>query len=109
MTDRQTLLSLCSENEFMEHVIGYARLQHWKIAHFRPARTARGWRTAMQGDEGFQDLVMARERVIFAELKSAKGKESLVQRAWRETLLAAGAEVYLWFPKDWDEVMRILE
>lgn len=112
---QQTLLSLCSEEEFQEHVVGFAMLQGWRIHAERKARiTKRGeetWVTPIQGDPGFQDLVMARgDRIIFAELKSATGNESRDQSMWREVLTAAGkAEVYLWRTTDWNQICKLLE
>lgn len=57
---------------------------------------------------GFPDLVLVRDRVIFAELKMPRGKISPAQQVWRERLEAAGAEVYLWRPEDWDAILEIL-
>jgi hypothetical protein len=45
-----------SEAAFTDAVIELARLGGWRVAHFRPARTASGWRTPVQGDgAGFPD------------------------------------------------------
>lgn len=85
-----------------------ARVLGWRVAHFRPAQTKRGWRTAVAGDgAGFPDLVLvhrAKERVIFAELKSQRGKLAPEQVEWREALLAAGVEYYCWRPADIAEI-----
>src|SRR3990167_191204 len=89
-----------TEASFQQQVIAYARLRGWRVAHFRPAMNRRGvWATQMQGDPGFPDLVLARhDRVIFAELKSEKGRSTSDQIAWANTM----GGVFLWRPSDWD-------
>jgi hypothetical protein len=47
-----------TEAAFLRQVLDLAKLRGWRTAHFRPAQTSRGWRTAVQGDgAGFPDLV----------------------------------------------------
>lgn len=61
--------------------------------------------------KGFPDLVLvhpARKRVIFAELKMPKGKLTDYQKNWKEKLIQAGAEYYLWRPDDWDSIIYLL-
>jgi hypothetical protein len=99
-----------TEDDFLRTVIDLARLTGWKVFHARAAMTGKGWRTPVQGDgAGFPDLVLVRERVLFAELKSAKGKLSDAQQAWRDIILAAGGEHYIWRPSEWDWVTEILK
>ena len=51
---------------------------------------------------GFPDLTLVKgSRLIFAELKSAKGKPSPEQKEWLAALRGTSAEVYLWRPCDW--------
>jgi hypothetical protein len=89
---------LMTEAEFTSAVIDLAKYRGWLVCHFRPARTVKGWRTPIEGDKGFPDLVLARQgRVIFAELKVGKGALRPEQAAWAEAL---GNEVYLWKPAD---------
>jgi len=98
-----------SEAQFQQQVIEYAHLTGWLCAHFRPARTARGWVTPVTADgSGFPDLVLVRERVVVAELKSETGRPTAEQRRWLDALEAAKAEHYLWRPSDWPEVERVL-
>ena len=95
-----------SEEQLGDTIIGLAKLRGWRIVHFRPARTERGWRTLMQGDTGFPDLVMARAgQVIFAELKSAKGRLRPDQEAW----ISALGNCYIWRPADLDSIKDILK
>jgi hypothetical protein len=53
------------------------------------------------GSAGFPDLVLCHEQrgLIFAELKTDKGKASDQQLAWLRTL-HPHAECYLWRPSD---------
>lgn len=95
-----------SEDAFKDTLIDTAIRYGWTVAHFRPARTERGWRTPMQGHKGFPDLVLARAgRVIFAELKSATGRPTKEQRAW---LAAVGVHGRLWRPADWPTIVAEL-
>lgn len=60
---------------------------------------------------GFPDLVLVRERIIYAELKREPRVSSPVsdaQKDWLDALSAAGGECYLWRPADLDEVAQIL-
>ena len=100
-----------SERDFQRAVIELARLCGWRVHHTRPALNRRGeWRTPIQGDAGFPDLVLARDgRVIFAELKRRGGKPTAAQQAWLDTLARCGSvEVYLWTPDDWNRIVEIL-
>lgn len=117
------------EEQFQQQVIDLAHIYGWRIAHFRPARTQQGWRTAVAADgAGFPDLVLVRgPDLIFAELKAERGVVSAAQREWLEALavvagrvqgaviaagMAAGGElsisprvdVYLWRPAEFDEI-----
>ena len=60
-----------TEREFQRAVVELARLMGWRVHHTRPALTRAGeWRTPIQGDAGFPDLVLCRPpRLILAELK----------------------------------------
>jgi len=52
---------------------------------------------------------MAKEkRLIFAELKSSKGKLTPTQEQWLEALKETGVEAYVWRPADYDEAVTIL-
>lgn len=98
------------EAEFTDQVIAEAKAQGWLVAHFRPARTAKGWRTAMSGDPGFPDLVMARNgRVIVAELKRYGKWPRPEQNAWLNVLSGAdGVQAVVWWPTDWAIIKAVL-
>jgi hypothetical protein len=98
------------EYSFQRQVIAFAALHGWRTAHFRPGMNRRGeWQTAVQGDgSGFPDLILIRERVVWAELKSETGVVSGEQRVWIDALVRAGQEVYVWRPSDWAEIEEVL-
>lgn len=98
-----------SEAEFTQAVLDLAQSHGWRRAHFRPARTAKGWRTAMSGDPGFPDLVLVRGRaVLFAELKVGRNKPTAEQQAWLDALDQTRALVFLWTPDDWSKIQEVL-
>jgi VRR-NUC domain len=99
-----------SERDFQKTVTDALTLFGWRWCHFRPARTQRGWRTALSGAPGFPDLVAVRgDRVLFAELKAANGKLRDEQQSWLSALGATGAvEVHCWRPSDWPFLERVI-
>ena len=99
-----------SEADMQAGVIALARLLGWRTVHFRPAMTTRGWRTPVSGDgKGFPDLILVRKgRLIVAELKSAKGECTPEQEAWLDSFRASCAEVYVWRPADYPNVIKAL-
>ena len=113
-----TINHLISEKDFLTTVIEYAQAHGWKVAHFRPGMTGRRvgrdgkpvWVTPVQGDgKGFPDLVLVRERVlIFAELKSQKGRVSKEQLGWLDAISPTCAGAYCWRPEDWNEIEWLL-
>jgi hypothetical protein len=91
-----------TETELQSAVIECAQLLGWRVAHFRPALTAKGWRTPVSGDgKGFPDLVLVKGDVLFVELKSDSGKQSPEQHEWARAIVKASGEFHLWRPRDW--------
>jgi hypothetical protein len=104
--------SLVSERDWQRQVTEAAELFGWQWAHFRPARTERGWRTPVSGPlgAGYPDLILARPgQLLFAELKAEGAHLAPPQRAVHEALKAAGAEVHTWRPSDLPAVLNILK
>jgi len=89
-----------SEKVFRHQVIELCKLFGWK--HYFT------W-TSIHSPKGFPDLVMVRERILFAELKTRKGKVTPNQQEWLDALKEAKQEVYLWRPADFDEIAIILQ
>lgn len=108
---------LATETDFLNQVVELAKLCGWKVHHARPAWTVKGYRTPIQGDAGFPDLVLCRPPyIILAELKSETGTLSPAQREWIAALeLCKGASVYepnvgirVWRPSQWEEIVATL-
>jgi hypothetical protein len=100
-----------TEADFLGQVIELAHLLGWRVAHFRPAWTGRGWRTPVQGDgAGFPDLLLVRrDRLIAAELKrEVGGVVSEDQRRWLRDMDAAGLETAIWRPSDFAAITEAL-
>ena len=91
-----------SEKQLQAAVVAMARHLGWRVYHTFDSR---------RSDAGFPDLVLVRgSRLVFAELKTAKGPVSDYQARWLEALGATAAEVFLWRPADWADgtVERVL-
>jgi hypothetical protein len=91
-----------TEAELQAAVIDLARVYGWKVAHFRPAQTARGYRTPVSADgRGFPDLVIARggHELLFVELKRTGGRMTAAQMGWLSTLWQFA---HVWTPVEWD-------
>lgn len=109
--NRQVLLQGVPEKKLLRDVTEVARMHGWLTYH-----THRSDRSPA----GFPDLCMVRclpnrdRRLIFAELKTEKGKVSPAQRHWLGALeLVAEATGYvvqsfLWRPSDFDRIEEIL-
>lgn len=103
-----------TEEQFQSWVIDVAKLFKWHVHHDRPALLADGtWRTPIAGDKGFPDLVLAREgRIIFAELKSEKGRMTPEQENWLKALGCCDddgrVEAYVWRPSDRQQIQETL-
>ena len=99
-----------AETPFMGRVIEYALLRGWLVHHCRSVWTASGYKTPIQGDPGFPDLVLTRlSRVVFAELKDSYSKPDPNQRVWLATLEITGkVEVFLWRPRDEETIWAVL-
>ena len=61
---------------------------------------------------GWPDLVLIdplkQKRVIFAEIKTEKGKVTPEQQWWINSLVACGQEAYIWRPSQWDDIIATL-
>jgi hypothetical protein len=92
-----------SEAEFQRRVMIVASQLGWLFYHaYDP----------IADEAGFPDLVMTRRgRVIFAELKTEKGKVSDEQRKWLELLSMCPkpVEVYLWRPSMMEKIVETLK
>jgi VRR-NUC domain len=104
------------EADFQRSVIEAADLFGWLSFHPYDSRRSR---------PGFPDLVLTKDlglshrsdtaprsdgRLIFAELKSMKGRVSKAQAQWLRALgdVPGNIEVYVWRPSDMDEIIDLL-
>ncbi len=102
-------LMVSSEREFQREVVQRAKSLGWFVFHALPGQGRNKHLTLFIGKRGFPDLVLCRPpRLIFAELKSEKGRVSADQQEWLEALRACGVEVYVWRPSDLERATAIL-
>ena len=78
---------------------GLARILGWKAYHTLRSKGS---------EPGYPDWTLVRDRVVFLELKTARGKVSPAQREWLAALRDAGAEVYLVRPADLEALSDVL-
>ena len=90
-----------TEKQFQQAVREYARITGWRdFCHWLSIRSP----------AGYPDLTLLRPpRVVFAELKTERGR---VSDAQQETLAllgqCPGVETYLWRPADWPTIEEVL-
>ena len=94
-----------TESQFQSAIIELAEIHHWKIYHVSNVRR----RLRSHSSEGFPDLVLVKNRVIYAELKKETETPSEEQESWLEALVRANQIAYVWRPSDWDFIAEILK
>lgn len=100
MVSRRATLPQPTEKEFQQSVVDYAQLNGWLVFHDYDSR---------RSQPGFPDLVMvARGRVVFAELKVGRNRLTPAQLMWAGDLERTPAEYYTWYPKDWEQIEATL-
>lgn len=87
-------ISKWPEKTFQQQVINLARQLGWKAYHPYDSR---------RSVPGYPDLTLchAEHGVIWAELKTEKGRVSPAQREWLDHLTAAGQTAVIWRPRQW--------
>jgi hypothetical protein len=110
LTTQQKLDRAVTEDALLREVLAVAKTFGWLAHHTRPAWSAKGYRTPVQGDKGFCDLVLAHPTrgVIFVELKREQGVVTPEQTRWLETLRAAGQRAEVWRPSMRGEIVATL-
>lgn len=89
------LVMQIKEDQLQTWIIQLAKLTGWRYYHPHDSR---------KSVPGYPDLTLVHAgqgRVIFAELKSSKGRISKAQQEWLSDLAATGQEVFVWRPADW--------
>lgn len=101
-----------TEQTFTNELLKWAKTYRWLVFHVR--NSGAGGHTQVQGERGFPDLVLVRDgRLIVAELKTAKagtkaGEPKPEQTIWLEAFRRVGAEVHVWRPENWNEILAVL-
>lgn len=95
-----------SEVDLLRHTLKWAKQFEWLCYH--------SW-TSINSPAGFTDLVLVRDGwIIFAELKSDKGKITSAQQMWLDALAEVEAatqgrvKARVWRPADFQEVLDTL-
>lgn len=90
-----------SEAAFQNKVLALCRWLKLRTYHTYDSR---------RSAPGFPDLVIVgKAGIIFAELKTTRGKVTIYQQAWWDDLTKAGAEAYIWRPEDWPQIQDVLK
>ena len=101
------------EEAFQHAVIRCAQLNGWRINHHRKTAEARADGsirvTTATRIKGWPDLTLFRPgRFLMVELKTDTGRLSPDQRRTIADLQAAGIEVHVWRPRDWEIIQSTL-
>jgi len=89
---RATIAARMTERELLERVRSLARVLGLLVYHTHDSR---------RSEPGFPDLVIVGHgRVLYAELKTQRGRLTDAQRLWISQLQDADSEVCVWRPAD---------
>ena len=114
---RKAQAAAMSEADLQRLIVGLAQTLEYLVQHCRRSMSQSGRHlTAIQGDKGYPDLtIVGHGRIIFAELKSEKGRLTPGQHEWLEALALAESddgrvEVHIWRPSQWlsGEIEKVL-
>lgn len=89
----------CSEDHLQQLITDLAKTLRWVWWHDNDSR---------RNDAGLPDLLLIRERAIWRELKTEKGRLKPEQAAWGQRLLRSGQDWAIWRPSDWWEIVATL-
>lgn len=102
-----------TEAQFQEQIVQLAHLHGWTVMHVRRSLGRRNGVTAWQTTTslpGWPDLTLMRPtgdghgELIFAELKSDRGRLRPEQRHVLAMLADCGQEAVIWRPRDLDHI-----
>ena len=101
--------NLASERDFQASIVDLARLCGWRVVHFHDSRREVGGELVGDSDaKGWPDLTLIRDRILYREVKTEKGRVTKSQDRMIVSLLAAGGDAKVWRPSDWDEIQEVL-
>lgn len=102
---RKTIASELARSTTEAELLGFVRdlalLRRWLVHHAGDSR---------RSDAGLPDLILVRPpRVVFAELKTERGRLRPAQVEWLDALRACpGVEAFVWRPSDSAEIVSTL-
>lgn len=89
-----------TEKEFQSAVVELAKSGGWEVYHTYDSR---------RSEPGYPDLTMLRGRsIVVAELKVEPNKPTAAQEKWLAAWKLTDAEVYVWYPSSWREIVARL-
>ena len=94
------------ERDFERNVVDWAQRFDWLAVHFGGNQTGKAYYDAA----GFPDLLLIHPSgpIWFRELKVGRNKLSPRQQRWYERLDNAGADVAVWRPDNWPDIVDAL-
>ncbi len=93
---------MATSYDLQREVLSLLQRHGFLRAHFRAAIDRSGnWTTPFTGDKGFPDIAATDGTdVLFAELKSERGRLTEDQKTWIGLLKTTTAAVHVWRPSD---------
>jgi len=91
-----------TERQFQKQIVDLAQMLGWRVYYVPDSR---------RSPAGFPDIVLLkRGRLIFAELKTEKGRLRSRQKEWLNDLktLGQGVKAFCWRPSNWEEIEETL-
>ncbi len=89
-----------TETRWQAQVLALAKQLGWMHYHTHDSR---------RSPAGFPDLVLVRgSRLVIAELKTDCGTLTPEQVTWLTALRTCAGEVYIWRPRNWDDIALVL-
>jgi len=86
-----------TEKQFRQQIVDLLKTCGWEV-YFT-------W-FSIHSPPGMTDIIAARERIIFRELKVPPNVLSPNQEKWRDAIIAAKGDWGLWQPEDWDRIVE---
>jgi hypothetical protein len=112
LTAADHTLRAISEDVLLTWVLDVAKATGWRTVHFRPAWTAKGYRTPVQGDGvGFPDCLLLHPLCglgMALELKRETGRTTPEQEEWLAAFRRAGWVAMVVRPSDRDALYALL-
>lgn len=89
-----------TESQWQGDILKIAKRGQWDAYHTYNSKRSK---------PGFPDLLLIRPpELVIAEIKTDRGKTSPEQDVWLAALAACGLEVYVWRPRDIEQVSQRL-